>query len=496
MGNKKHKRNPKEAPKPFRIVQRPEIVSPPIKLAPPPAPPPVNAPFPFHVLRTAGTLLGLCLVPNYIPYFENYKVFDWAVVPRVLDFGTHAASSHPIEEEQQHLRPDTSVERAMTLPLIDAAHDLDRFYGSLLKTERKEAGAITRILHYGDSPTTADMITADVRDLLQKQFGDAGHGFALIAKPWAWYGHRGLEIRGSGWSYDTAGHGSDKDGLCGLGAVSFTGYSGARSRIKLRDATHTRVEVSFLQQPDGGEFSLVADDQVLGSVNTRGDETKAGFAAFEIPAGAGVFEIRDLRGKSRVFGMRFEKDTPGLIYSSLGVNGAYISLLARMMDEDHWAEQLRHNKPDLLIINYGTNESVNDLFVDRVFEPELRRVIARIRKATPGTSILIMSPMDRGKRQSTGDIGTVPSLQRLVALEQRVAAAEKCAFFNTFQAMGGPGTMGRWYEAEPRLVGADFIHPMPAGAKMVGNLLYKAVLDGYNHYKQRQLNEGFAKLKD
>ena len=30
--------------------------------------------------------------------------------------------------------------------------------------------------------------------------------------------------------------------------------------------------------------------------------------------------------------------------------------------------------------------------------------------------------------------------------------------------------MGRWYAAEPRLVGADFIHPMPAGAKIVGEL--------------------------
>ncbi|MBZ5605548.1 MAG: hypothetical protein LAO79_24890 [Acidobacteriia bacterium] len=62
------------------------------------------------------------------------------------------------------------------------------------------------------------------------------------------------------------------------------------------------------------------------------------------------------------------------------------------------------------------------------------------------------------------------------------------AFFNTFQAMGGAGTMARWYNDEPRLVGADFIHPMPAGAKIVGELLYNALRDGYNQYKLRQLN--------
>jgi hypothetical protein len=86
-----------------------------------------------------------------------------------------------------------------------------------------------------------------------------------------------------------------------------------------------------------------------------------------------------------------------------------------------------------------------------------------------------------------GEIGTVPSIPRLVAIQRRVAADMHCAFFNTFEAMGGIGTMGRWYEAEPRLVGADFIHPMPGGAKIVGGLLYQALLDGYNRYKLRLL---------
>jgi hypothetical protein len=60
--------------------------------------------------------------------------------------------------------------------------------------------------------------------------------------------------------------------------------------------------------------------------------------------------------------------------------------------------------------------------------------------------------------------------------------------------MGGQGTMGRWYEAEPRLVSADFIHPMPAGAKIVGNLLYQALLDGFNRYKVRRMQEKLAEV--
>ena len=100
--------------------------------------------------------------------------------------------------------------------------------------------------------------------------------------------------------------------------------------------------------------------------------------------------------------------------------------------------------------------------------------------------------MDRGERTTGGDIETLATLPRLVDIEKGVAAETGVAFFNTYQAMGGEGTMGRWYNAQPRLVGADFIHPMPGGAKIVCELLYNALRDGFNEYKLRQLKERFG----
>src|SRR5215472_13108119 len=60
-------------------------------------------------------------------------------------------------------------------PLLDDSDGaLDGFYRALTRTERREPGAVTRIVHYGDSPTSADLITGDVRAALQSRFGDAG----------------------------------------------------------------------------------------------------------------------------------------------------------------------------------------------------------------------------------------------------------------------------------------------------------------------------------
>ena len=159
------------------------------------------------------------------------------------------------------------------------------------------------------------------------------------------------------------------------------------------------------------------------------------------------------------------------------------------MNGSHWAAELHHYKPDLVVLAYGTNESGYPEFVSGTWGNEMRTAVHRLQADLPGVSILLMSPMDRGQKDPGGEITTVPALPQLVDIETQVAAETGVAFFNTFQAMGGAGTMARWYAAEPRLVGADYIHPMPGGARIVGELLYTALRDGYNDYKLRQLKD-------
>ncbi len=459
--------------------------------APPPHSPP-RVPLPFHATAAILTFLTILAVPEFVPQLKDYKIFDWRTAPAVIDFVPRRATQSPVEEEQRRLRPDADTTSYAVRPLDDSSASMDLFYEALRRVEAREAGAEVQILHYGDSPTTADLITADTRVALQKQFGDAGHGFCLIAKPWAWYEHRGVSLSGGGWKIEPATQSQSRDGLFGLGGVSFRGVPGAWSRVVLRDTGHTSVEVAYLEMPGGGSFQLAIGDQVV-SVDTSGPRTGPGYAKFPVPPGERRFEIRVTEGAVRLFGYWFEKPGPGLSYHSLGVNGAYVAMPSRMFREEHWAAQLRHYTPALVVINYGTNESVYPSFVDQAVALELKEVIRRVRAAVPEASVLVMSPMDRGKREASGEIGTVPALPRVVEIEQRVAREADCAFFNTFEAMGGSGTMGRWYQAEPRLVSADFIHPMPAGARIVGNLLSKALVDGYNKYKLERMRDNLAR---
>ncbi|MEO8026626.1 MAG: GDSL-type esterase/lipase family protein [Bryobacteraceae bacterium] len=455
----------------------------------------MKAPFPPKTTLAILTFAGLILLPTVAPALKNYQTLDWHNIPDLFDFPlrdrTPTKTPEPLAEEKERLKPTAPTKVEGPKNLLDPSRSLDHFYASLLNTEQGKAGGVTRVLHYGDSPTTADLITADARAMLQKKYGDAGHGFVLIGRPWAWYGHRGIEITSANWKIDPATTPEIKDGLYGLGGVSFRGGPGAMARLTLKDRKHTEVEIAYLAQPGGGTFTVEADtaDVALGSTDTDSETKGPAFVKYPLPADTKNITIRVKSGNVRLYGASLTKDTPGIVYNSLGLNGAYVSVLARMFNAQHWTEELRHYDPDLVIVNYGTNESVYPKFLDSAYEKEMKEIVRRLRGALPRASILVMSPMDRGQRESGGHIGTVAVMPRLIALEQQVALETNCAFFNTFEAMGGLGTMGRWYEAEPRLVGADFIHPMPAGAKIVGNLLYDALVTGYNQYKLRHLQQ-------
>jgi lysophospholipase L1-like esterase len=66
------------------------------------------------------------------------------------------------------------------------------------------------------------------------------------------------------------------------------------------------------------------------------------------------------------------------------------------------------------------------------------------------------------------------------------------AFWNTFEAMGGEGSMGRWVKATPQLGAWDYTHPTPLGAEAIADLFFKALTSGYVAYASR--TEGAPKM--
>lgn len=365
---------------------------------------------------------------------------------------------------------------------------LDAVFGGLGVSERGDR--IVRVCHFGDSPITNDDITSTVRRRLQARFGDAGHGFVLVDKPWGWYRHDGVELGpSSGWESDPIGPGRDERRF-GLGGVVFAARgAGAIATIATADAgsTVSSFEIAYLSQPGGGSFDVAVDGAPVGRVSTAGDEERSGFSRFDVPDGSHSIEVRTIGdGKVRLYGVTLERGARGVVYDSLGVNGAYVGLLARAVDPAHWSEQLRHRAPDLVVLAYGTNESQYDALPMDQYERDMTEAIRRVREAVPNASVLVVAPMDRAMRGPGGALVTRPMIPKLVAVQRRIAAATGCAFFDTYTAMGGNGTAARWTEARPRLMGGDYTHPTAQGAEIVGSLLYDALAEAFDEWRSRQ----------
>ena len=376
------------------------------------------------------------------------------------------------------------AEDGPTVPVEDPTGQLGCFFEKLERTEAGEAGAVTRISHFGDSPLTGDMISGDARSRLQKAFGDAGHGFVLAGRPWAWYGHRRVSLDASGWRVLSPILVPGNGGFHGLAGVTFASGGGARTEIGLEKSAFTRLEVTFARQPGGGTLLVSVDGGEEEAVPTGGPARETDSFSRAVPAGGRKVVLRPKGdGEVAVHGVVLENDGPGLVYDALGANGGSVRFLT-LLDAAAWEKALALRGSDLVILGYGTNESGTWGIPGPRYRHDYAEVVGRIRRALPGAAILLVAPMDRGVRGESGEIVTMESIPKIVEAQRRAARENGVAFFDTFAAMGGEGTMARWYESEPRLVTADFTHTTFAGSARVARLLVGALGRAYEAWKE------------
>jgi lysophospholipase L1-like esterase len=277
-----------------------------------------------------------------------------------------------------------------------------------------------------------------------------------------------------------------REGVYGLGGAAFEGQPGAWSKFRLTESPQSSAEIEYLAHPNGGAFAVEADGVQIAQQSTSADTQSAVSLQVPLPPGTKEVSLQPTQGTVTLFGIDFRRGANGLLYDSLGLNGAITSVLARVLEPNLWQQELDHAGPTLIIVNYGSNESSFGSFVHQQYPAELRLAIDRLRKAAPAASILIMSPMDRGERNGLDDIETMNTIPEIVAIQRQVAADTHCAFFDTYDAMGSSGTMARWYAATPRLVTADLLHPTPQGASLVATLFVQQLSLRYDRWKMQQ----------
>ena len=327
-----------------------------------------------------------------------------------------------------------------------------------------------RIELFGDSHAQGEYWTGALRRRLQERFGDGGPGYVAAGSP----KHRNdaLRVETSG-SFrvsprDPATTENVGDGRFGLGGMLVSAEHHA-GRISLSPLTPGEMtwDVCSVRHRDRDAIRITPADAK--PIDVSGDSSSLEHTVVRT-ASPGQLQIEvDGASLCGVIGERPEGGRAGVVLDALGINGArFATPLA--WDESSFESELARRRPDLVILEYGTNEE-GDLpphLSDAARNVEA--LVARIRRAAPSASCMVLGPTERHDR-----IDTVASLRDTFRDATERAG---CAFWDTYAKMGGRGSMQAWQEGSPTRAQRDGIHLTRDGYEELGRMLYDDLVRG------------------
>ena len=340
-------------------------------------------------------------------------------------------------------------------------------------------------MFYGASHVASDLFTGYIRRELQSRYGDAGHGFIVPVHPWRTYRHRDIRIESDGdrWETQRIRVGDSEVERVGLAGVAMKSQEpGSFGAVQTAEKgpygrSADSFELYFMKHPRGGDFDVLIDGRPARRISTRGARAAAAYATFRVPDGPHRLELRTLsRRPVWLFGVAVERDRPGVVVDTLGINGSR-ARYQLLWDEAIHREHLARRKPDLVVLAYGTNESGDESPLPD-YERDLRAVVERVREAAPDSSCLLIGPSDRPMQVEERVFEDRTRTARIIEVQHRVALEHGCGFFDLVAFQGGALSMLQWAASDPAYASQDHVHFTRVGYQRLGEVLLAALLEG------------------
>ena len=171
-------------------------------------------------------------------------------------------------------------------------------------------------------------------------------------------------------------------------------------------------------------------------------------------------------------GLVLENDKPGIIYHTIGVNGAKCSDYNKF---PLFFEQVKTLNPDLVIISLGTNESFDKLVTADYFF-QLNLMMESIVAKNPWVTFLITTPPPSQFKRKFPNTFVADYTKQILA----EAEVRNYAVWDMFTNFGG--LFGINQLAKEGLIAADRVHYTKAGYEKQGQLLTEAFLQALQNY--------------
>jgi lysophospholipase L1-like esterase len=358
---------------------------------------------------------------------------------------------------------------------------LNSFFKALDAVKAHRRLEPVRIVHFGDSHTAADILTAEIRHRFQHDFGDGGPGYMVAKNP---FSTRRREVESGvseGWKVDGIGNNPGNDGFYGLAGISMT-TDKPNEKMWLKTACN-HFEVYFLRWPGGATIDIAVDGVSIldRPLSLNSDLPGPDYYSYDTPVNAEHrIEIRTITpGRARILGIVAENIAPGpgISYDVMGINGARaVRLLS--WNSTVFTDNLVERKPDLIIVAYGTNEVTDNDWTVESYARMFGGILKNFRRAAPDASIIVFGPEDRGDVAAAGS-----KMPMMIEAQRRAAREAGAAFWCSYDAMGGADSMHAW--ASQGLAQGDHVHLTSPGYVKLGDMFYEDVLRAYTESRSR-----------
>ena len=175
-------------------------------------------------------------------------------------------------------------------------------------------------------------------------------------------------------------------------------------------------------------------------------------------------------------GFWVENHLPGLSYVDVGVNGASVPSYLKC---EYLENDLSFVKPDLCIFSIGINDASGSNFDTAQFMQNYKDLITRIKTVSPDCAILFTTNNDsyiKSRRTYNNNPNGLLAEKSFISLGKYY----NTGIWDLFAFMGGLTSMKKW--EQDGLAQKDKVHFTPQGYKLLGDLLYNALMWEYIKY--------------
>lgn len=370
---------------------------------------------------------------------------------------------------------------------------VESFFEKLKQTPTRKL----KILHIGDSHVQTDIFTGFIRNEMQKIFGDGGRGYVFPYAAAATHSAYDYKTSYTGeWTFSRNTEAKPVYDMGITGAAVHTADSSASFKFVFPSwalkEDFSVIKLYCKRSPKSFDLKIKASgvaSPLYVDCNAFNDKL---YIEIKLPKNSDTLEFfvnktDTIQNFFECYGLLIETgDDKGLLYNSVGINGASLKSILR---ENLMLYQLSELRPDAVIIDLGVNDIYKAPFYKNEIEKDLSKIIDIIQRSSPEAAIIISNPQDVYYKY-----WDETNCKNYSQLSREIAFKKGCAFYDYYNISGGQASMLKWLSSG--LAQADRVHLKASGYYVRGELMMNAILNSYSYVLKNGGKNEFIAAKE